>query len=96
MANTYYHKHPRGFANECSIVVATTAAERAIAEKNDYERISAADLKKHIAHVNAENDSWGSNRAFADITWENMLQNGALGMADLIQYEAWDKEEGHV
>lgn len=86
MKTRYYHYHPRNFANECCIVAATTPEERRLAENNGYEYITVTDLRKHIAWINSENDAWGSNRAFAKITWLNMKENAALAMRDLLVY----------
>ncbi len=41
MTTRYYHTHPRQFANECIYVRTVTEAERAEAERRDYERITA-------------------------------------------------------
>lgn len=65
--NTYYHLHDRGFANECSIIRCESDAERESAEAEGYERITRADLARHISYINAENAAWGSNRAFGRI-----------------------------
>jgi hypothetical protein len=32
-----------------------------------YIRLTLAELRRHVRHVNAENDAWGSNRAFGPI-----------------------------
>ena len=65
--NTYYHLHPRNFANECNLVRCETALERESAVAEGYERLTRAELARHISHVNGENDAWGSNRAFGRI-----------------------------
>lgn len=73
--NTYHHLHGRGFANECSIVRCETDAERESAEPEGYERITRAVLAGHIAHINAENDAWGSNRAFGRIRLATVVES---------------------
>ena len=72
MRYTYYHRHPRQFANECSMLKASTAAQGADLRDQGYERLTVAQARRHLAWINAENDAWGSNRAigimrFADI-----------------------------
>ena len=82
MKSKIYHNHPRNFANECVMVLATTPAEVAYAEDRDYEYLTRAEARKHIRFVNAENDSWGSNRAF-----------GKMGINDILTVaQYW---EGH-
>jgi hypothetical protein len=81
----YYHTHPRQFANECIYVRTVTEAERAEAERRDYERITRADLVRHIAWMNAENTAWGSGRAVGKYhlvnawTPEEAFQDNPLG-----------------
>lgn len=67
MANTYWHNHPRGFANECTIIRATTQEEAEWLKANGFERLSRHELGQHVRWLNAENDSWGSGRAFGPI-----------------------------
>ena len=49
---TYHHLHPRGFANECSIVRCETPQERRDAELLGYERLTQRRLAAHIRFVN--------------------------------------------
>ncbi len=60
----YLHRHPRGFANECEMVRCATPAEVAEAEAAGFERLTRASAIAEIRYVTAENDAWGSNRAF--------------------------------
>lgn len=64
---TYWHLHPRGFANECEIVRCATPAEVAEAEAEGFERLTRADALRHIAWVNLENASMGSGSPFGRI-----------------------------
>ncbi len=68
----YLHRHPRGFANECELVKCATPAEIAEAEANGYERLTRASAIAEIRYVNAENDAWGSNRAFGRARFEEI------------------------
>lgn len=68
----YLHRHPRGFANECELVKCATLAEIAEAEANGYERLTRASAIAEIRYVNAENDAWGSNRAFGRARFEEI------------------------
>ena len=61
---TYWHNHPRNFANECDMVTATTKEQREDLDSMGYERLSRKEALAEIRYVNAENDAWGSNRAF--------------------------------
>ena len=63
MRYTYWHRHPRNFANECSMLKATTIEQMRDLATQGYERLSVAEARRHLAWVNAENDAWGSNRA---------------------------------
>jgi hypothetical protein len=58
---TYYHDHPRDFANECDIASATTPAGRE--QCADMERLSVADLRQHLSWLRGEADGWGSGNA---------------------------------
>ena len=64
MKRYIYHDHPRDFANECSLVAATTEAEREALKDAGYEYLTQAEARRHLRWMNGENDSWGSNRAF--------------------------------
>lgn len=81
--STYYHRHPRGFANECEMVRCVTPAEVAEAEAAGFERLTRDAALAEIRWVNAENDAWGSNRAFgrasfAEIpAWADLSDAGA-------------------
>ena len=61
---TYWHNHPRNFANECDMVTATTKEQREDLDSMGYERLSHKQALMEIRYVNRENDAWGSNRAF--------------------------------
>ena len=74
MASTYWHRHPRGFANECSIVRCETPEEKKYSAAFGYARINRKDLRSHVAWINAENESWGSSRAFGKISFESILK----------------------
>ncbi len=49
---TYWHKHPRNFSNECSAVVASTAAEREDCRTRGYAQLSRAEMRRHLTWVN--------------------------------------------
>lgn len=46
--STYWHKHPRGFANECDLVRADTPEEAAWLEAHGFERIARRNLARHL------------------------------------------------
>jgi hypothetical protein len=58
---TYWHKHPRDFANECFIFRAATADEAAQLESLGFERLTRKEAQRHCAWLNAEQWAWGSN-----------------------------------
>ncbi len=60
---TYWHRHPRGFSNECEPLRCETPADRRRAQQDGYERLTLAELRRHVRWLNAENAAWGSNRA---------------------------------
>ncbi len=60
---SYWHKHPRGFANECAFVRAANQTEADALEDLEYDRITRKELEEHIAWMNEENEAWGSGRA---------------------------------
>lgn len=64
---TYWHKHPRNFANECDAYTANTRDQREHLEDLGYEQLSREDMRRHLRWVNAENAAWGSNRASGDM-----------------------------
>ncbi len=74
MRKTYWHNHPRGFANECDMVFATTREEREYLRDLGYERLSRAEARKEIRWVNGENESWESNRAFGPMALDTIEQ----------------------
>lgn len=69
---TYWHNHPRGFANECNLCYAETREEQHALEKLGYTRLTLAEVRAHIRWINAENDSWGSGRAFGRLSLDNI------------------------
>lgn len=73
----YWHIHPRGFANECYTYYAEQDhVSRALAHAG-YERLTRRELVRHLAYVNAENDAWGSNRAFGPMRLSD-VSNGEV------------------
>lgn len=61
---TYYHQHPRGFANECNTYAATTPAERVWAEEQEgWEQIKCADLRRHESWMRGEGQAFGRGSA---------------------------------
>lgn len=70
---TYWHRHPRGFANECSLARAETDQEAIDLQTQGYTRLSRKAPARHIRWVNAENAAWGSNRAFGPICLIDVL-----------------------
>lgn len=63
MRYTYWHRHPRQFANECCLLKACTRGQIEDLITQGFERLSLRQTRRHLAHVNAENTAWGSNRA---------------------------------
>lgn len=70
---TYWHQHPRGFANECDLVRADTVERAAELDAAGYQRLTRVRLSKHVRMVNGENDAWGSNRAYGRIVLRDVL-----------------------
>ena len=66
---TYDHKHDRGCANLCEIVRAETPAQRAELESYGYERLTVAELRKHVRWVNGETEamSYGTTHSIGAI-----------------------------
>jgi len=75
---TYWHKHPRHFANECNLVAATTQEQREDLDAMGYERLSRKAALAEIKYVNAENESWGRNRAF-----------GVMRLSQIEEHQVW-------
>ena len=77
---TYYHHHPRNFANECNLVRVRAGDKDSAdeAEAEGYERLTRDEALKHIKWINGENDSWGSNRAV-----------GVMRLIDVEPYESF-------
>lgn len=72
MRYTYYHRHPRNFSNECTMLKASTPEQMRDLAERGFERLTVVQARRHLSWINAENDAWGSNRAvgvmrFADI-----------------------------
>lgn len=63
---TYWHKHSRGFANECSLLRAATPEEAHYLARDGYTRLTRTQAHAHVRWLNAENASWGSGRAVGD------------------------------
>lgn len=78
MRYTYWHHHPRGFANECSLVKASTRQQGEALREMGYTRLTLRQLRAHVRHMNDENEAWGSNRAF-----------GAYSIDAILSYTAW-------
>lgn len=76
---TYWHKHPRGFANECSLARCETDAEAEEAEAAGYRRLKRTEVAQHIRFLNIENDAWGSGRAFGIIRLDDVLHDPSYG-----------------
>lgn len=68
---TYWHKHPR-FANECYLFRCEREEDEQALRNLGYERLTVAELRRHVQWVNGENESWGSNRAFGRIKVEEV------------------------
>ena len=81
---TYWHKHPRGFANECDMLTATTKIQRDDLDSQGYERLSRKAALAEIKFVNAENDAWGSNRAF-----------GVMRIATILEHDTYDPSRNY-
>lgn len=91
--HTYWHKHPRGFANECSITRCATAKQAAAAEKNGYERLTLTQLRQHISWVNEENAAWGSNRAFGAVSIKDVMHDAEYDYGLVVDLdEEWRRE----
>ncbi len=60
---TYWHLHPRNFANECTILRASTRGDEARLADLGFERLTRQQARRHIRWINGENDAWGRNRA---------------------------------
>lgn len=73
MAATYWHRHPRGFANECSLFRAESDTEAQDLESEGYTRLTRREMSAHVRWLNDENDAWGSNRAFGRIVIKDVL-----------------------
>lgn len=86
---TYWHLHPRGFANECSIYRAENELEETDLEAGGYERLTRREMERHIRWVNDENESWGSGRAFGKISIKDVVNSSEYSAANLDRREAW-------
>ena len=82
---TYYHKHPRNLANECSYARAETGKEAMKLERMDYERIPLADLKRHLAWINNENDA---RPEYASLALRRLSVADIARATDIILYNA--------
>ena len=84
MKKTYWHRHPREFANECNMVTATTKEQREDLDAMGYERLTRREALAEIKFVNAENDAWGSNRAF-----------GVMRLAEIAEHDTYDPSRNY-
>jgi hypothetical protein len=48
MAATYWHQHPRGFANECNLVRAETDDQADDLADRGYEQLTRSALRQHV------------------------------------------------
>jgi hypothetical protein len=81
MAATYWHQHPRGFANECNLVRAETDDQADDLADRGYEQLTRGALRQHVRWLNDENDAWGSNRAFGRISVQAVLSSPEYSVA---------------
>jgi hypothetical protein len=61
---TYWHRHPRDFANECEMVKTSHLEEQEDLRSAGFHRRTRASMIEHLRWINRENESRGSNRAF--------------------------------
>ena len=83
--NTYYHRHQRGFWNECDIIRCEDAEDQALAESRGFERITRAELERHIRDINTRDagGNWAPGRTGFHIDAQRVF---AAGDRD---YAAW-------
>lgn len=89
---SYWHKHPRGFANECDIVRCDSPFHKPYLEDAGYTRITRNDLIKHIRWLNAENAAWGSNTAFSPITLDHVFHDYAYSSTLWMRHHEEEQE----
>lgn len=53
---TYWHKHPRGFANECLLLRADTPEQATRLEAEGFERLTRDQARRHLRWVAIEDD----------------------------------------
>lgn len=78
---TYWHRHPRGFANECDLVRSETPDQADTLIREGYDRLTRVELAEHVRWLNDENDAWGSNRAFGRISLKAVTSAAEYGYA---------------
>lgn len=78
---TYWHKHSRGFANDCALYRADTTDQATRLDALGFTRLTREEARRHIRWLNAENAAWGSNRAVGDYSFR--------ALADPTHEEAW-------
>ena len=76
---TYWHRHPRGFANECDLVRAETSDQADTLIREGYDCLTRVELAEHVRWLNDENDAWGSNRAFGRISLKAVTSAAEYG-----------------
>jgi hypothetical protein len=70
---TYWHSHPRGFANECGILRAETREQADALAADGWKRLTRAELARHIAWLNGEARAWGSNNGGSTYVLNDVL-----------------------
>ena len=70
MTTTYWHKHPRGFANECSLARCEDTQDGTEASAAGYTQFATlSDMRRHVAAVNANDQQWDGHKniKFGDV-----------------------------
>jgi len=55
MANTYWHIHPRNFANECKFIVASDDKGAQILTDQEWEKLKENEFVNHLQWLRVEN-----------------------------------------
>lgn len=58
---TYWHHHPRGFANECTMVLAVTEEQAKTLQYHGFEQLTEDEARGHVLWVCNENRAWNGN-----------------------------------